>query len=115
MLGEPRVGGSRNINVFMFTSIQFHRTKRVTYSYLYAGYNNKSTYMAVSEPMYEYQQALDPQGSRPLLTDPPLQLCMLPEAAQLGCLPGPEAAQLRSWLAGAEAEAIGSIIASTQG
>ena len=40
------------------------------------------------------QHAPDPQGSRPLLTDPPLQLCLLAEAAQLGCLPGPEAAQL---------------------
>ena len=33
-------------------------------------------------------------GSRPLLTDPPLQLCLLPEVAQLGCLPRPEAAYL---------------------
>ena len=31
-------------------------------------------------------------GSRPLLTHPPLQLCLLPEVAQLGYLPRPEAA-----------------------
>ena len=31
-------------------------------------------------------------GSRPVLTDPPLQLCLLPEVAQLGYLPRPEAA-----------------------
>ena len=35
--------------------------------------------------------AADP-GSRPLLTDPPLQLCLPPEMAQLSCLPRPEAA-----------------------
>ena len=29
-----------------------------------------------------------------LLTDPPLQLCLLPEVAQLGCLPRRETAQL---------------------
>ena len=34
------------------------------------------------------------KGSRPLLTDPPFQLCLLPEVAQLGCLPWPEGAQL---------------------
>ena len=28
------------------------------------------------------------------MTDPPLQLCLLPEAAQLSCLPGPKAAKL---------------------
>ena len=39
-------------------------------------------------------QAPDPQGLRPLLTDPSLHLCLLAEAAQLGCLPGLEAAQL---------------------
>ena len=31
-------------------------------------------------------------GSRPGLTDPPLQLCLLSEVAQLGSLPRPEAA-----------------------
>ena len=31
-------------------------------------------------------------GSRPVLTDPPLQLCLLPEVAQLGYLLRPEAA-----------------------
>ena len=34
--------------------------------------------------------AADP-GLRPLLTDLPLQLCLLPEVAQIGCLPRPEA------------------------
>ena len=33
-------------------------------------------------------------GSRLLLTDPPLQLCLLPEVVQLGCLPRLEAACL---------------------
>ena len=33
-------------------------------------------------------------GSRLLPTDPPLQLCLLPEVTQLGGLPRPEAAQL---------------------
>ena len=44
--------------------------------------------------MYESQQAPDPHGLRPLLTDPPLLLCLLSEAVHLGCLPGTDAAQL---------------------
>ena len=38
--------------------------------------------------------AVSGPGSRPLLTDPPLQLCLLPEVSQLGCLPRPDAALL---------------------
>ena len=41
------------------------------------------------------QQAPEPQGSWPPLTDPPLQLFLLPEVTHIGCLPGPEA----PWLA----------------
>ena len=40
------------------------------------------------------QQTPDPRGSQPLLTDPPPQMGLLPETAQLGCLPGTETAQL---------------------
>ena len=38
----------------MFISIQFHSTRQATHSY--AGYNkyNNTSYMVVSEPMYEY-------------------------------------------------------------
>ena len=48
---------------------------------------------AAPEQQHLQQHALDPQRSRSLLTDPLLQLCLLPEVTQLGCLPGPEAAR----------------------
>ena len=41
---------------------------------------------------HQQQQAPDPHGSRPLPTDPPLQLCLLPEAAQRAYWPTPKAA-----------------------
>ena len=44
------------------------------------------------------QQVPDLQGSRPMLTDPPLQLCSPPEVAQLGCLRGPETDSIGSEL-----------------
>ena len=49
---------------------------------------------SISKHLKHQQQAPDPQGSRPLLSDPPLRLCLLLEVAQLGCLPGPEAAEV---------------------